>query len=212
MRLTEQYRPKTLADVVGQPVVQRHLMPLVRRPAASCWLFEGDGGVGKTASAYALAADLGVDMTWDFVHVCASELDIDFCRRLWTGRLNYVPRNQWKMLLIEELDALPSDQVHRFLKDELQTCRLKPTLIVAATSNDISKLSKPFLQRFQTCHFECGVQFAAAMRKRLAEVWSEVATGPLPPEARNWGRDGEGWSMRVALDELENHLSAEVAV
>ena len=215
MRLTERYRPRTLANVVGQPCIKRYLMPLVRSPEPSCWLLVGNGGTGKTAAAYALASDLGIDSLWDCHHVCASELDIDRCRAMWGGMLRYVPRNGWIVLVLEELDALPSEQVHRFLKDNLQSQRMAeqtPHLIVVATSNDISGLSAAFLQRWQVCQFEHGAKFAAAMRQRLQSVWAEVAPDTeLPPEWRNWGKDGEGWSMRVALDELENHLSAVTA-
>ena len=211
MRLTEQYRPKTLADVVGQPVVQRHLMPLVRRPAASCWLLTGSGGTGKTSAAHAVAHELGVDPFYDFHEYPACDLTIDECRRLFTGTLRYRPLKGWKVLLVEELDRVASDAVLQFLKHHLEPKRMPERLIVLATSNDVSGLDAAFLQRWQVVQFADGVPFHQAIHARLRLLWAELSQAPLPPEARNWGRDGEGWSMRVALDELENHLSALVA-
>ena len=60
MRLSRSYQPRTLDEVVGQPAVIRRLKRLVALPQPCCLLFEGLGGVGKSAAAKALIADLGV--------------------------------------------------------------------------------------------------------------------------------------------------------
>jgi len=54
MRLSRSYQPRTLSEVVGQPAVIRRLKRLVAAPQPCCLLFEGLGGVGKSAAAKAL--------------------------------------------------------------------------------------------------------------------------------------------------------------
>jgi replication-associated recombination protein RarA len=51
MRLSQQFQPMTLDDVVGQPAIVRRLKRLVAAPYPCCLLFEGRGGVGKSAHA-----------------------------------------------------------------------------------------------------------------------------------------------------------------
>ena len=60
MRLSQQYQPVTLDNVVGQPAIVRRLRRLVAAPCPCCLLFEGKGGVGKSAAAKVLIHDLGV--------------------------------------------------------------------------------------------------------------------------------------------------------
>ena len=206
MRLTELYRPKTLAEIVGQPCVKRHLMPLVRNPKASCWLLAG--AAGKTTAAHCVAHDLGVDSFYDFHELPACDLTVDTARSLFTGTLRYRPIKGWKVLLVEELDRVASDAVLQLLKYNLEPLRLPSRLIVLATSNDVSNLDAAFLQRWQVCEFTSGHDFAGGVRARIQKLWPSLSGAAMPPDARNWGRDGDGWSMRVALDECENYLSS----
>ena len=56
MNLPTKYRPKTLADVAGQPIVTRALTnALTRSQINSAYLFVGSRGVGKTSTARILA-------------------------------------------------------------------------------------------------------------------------------------------------------------
>ncbi len=83
MRLSQQYQPTTLDDVVGQPAIVRKLQRLVAEPCSCCLLFEGRGGVGKSAAAKALIHDLGVCPFSGLVEYSASNLSIDEVRRLF---------------------------------------------------------------------------------------------------------------------------------
>jgi len=79
-------------------------------------------------------------------------------------------------------------------------------VIVIATSNDAASLDRALLQRFNLLSFSCGEYFQEACMERLTKVWeSETGQMMLPPSAKLWGDDGQGFSMRVAL----NHLSQE---
>ena len=74
MRLAEKYRPQHLADVVGQPCI-RKLQRFAKEPFATCWLFQGDPGTGKSATALALAAELGaVDAFSGLEVICTANM------------------------------------------------------------------------------------------------------------------------------------------
>ena len=83
MRLSRSYQPRTLDEVVGQPAVIRRLKRLVASPQSCCLLFEGLGGVGKSAAAKALIQDLGVCPFSGLVEYSASNLTIEEVRRLF---------------------------------------------------------------------------------------------------------------------------------
>ena len=121
MRLSRSYQPRTLDEVVGQPAVIRRLKRLVAWPQPCCLLFEGLGGVGKSAAAKALIADLGVCPFSGVVEYSASNLNIEEVRRLFgqTFRLRPMAGCPWHVLLIEELELIVSRHVNAALKDEL---------------------------------------------------------------------------------------------
>src|SRR5262245_39506925 len=124
MRLAEKYRPRTLGDVVGQPMAVATLRQLVREPEPCCLLFEGGPGLGKTASALAFARELGCADEFSGLEILpASELDIERCRDLFevTLRLRPLEGKGWHVLILEELDGVGSKQVERYLKVRLET-------------------------------------------------------------------------------------------
>jgi hypothetical protein len=84
---------------------------------------------------------------------------------------------------------------------------------VLATSNDTTKLDAALLQRFgQPLQFTAGSLFAAAAMSRLRDVWeTEAIDVPPPPELSSWGWQGETYSLRVALDQLQDYLSLAAA-
>lgn len=209
MRLSEKYRPHRLADMVGQPGIVP-LLRFVQRPYACCFLFEGPPGCGKTTAALALGAELGCEDEFSGLHVVTStEMTIDRCRDLFECALRLRPMNGngWRTLVIEELEALTSVQVQRYLKTALEQ-RLPEKCVVVATSNGagaIERADKALLQRFRLYRFEAGKMFAAAAEPYLAMVWkSETGLDRLPLGWKHWGTDGEGdFSLRVALDQLQ---------
>lgn len=223
MRLFEKYRPRSLREVIGQPPV-RLLSRLIAEPYPCCILIEGGPGVGKTAAAYALAADLGCYDETTFPRdnppaysfgfntglqvVLGSELTIDAAREMFgqTLRLRYGSTSGFKVLVIEELERL-SPQTQVFLKTALET-KLPPMCIVVATSNDVSRLDKPLLQRFKTYHFSSGESFARAAVDRLNWIWQQECPDRAPPsclESAGW--DGEEFSLRVALDSMQDWMA-----
>lgn len=209
-KLSEVYRPKCLADVVGQPATF-FMHDIVRNPRPCCLLLEGAGGTGKTSAAFALAAEFGCyDDFSDLHYVNAVHLGIERVDTLFrqTLRLRSLGGSGWHVLIIDELEALPSVQVQRALKSYLEIELRNLKCIVVATSNGAAGLSKPLLQRFKLLMFGGGPGLVRAARERLAEIWrKEAGDAPMPCGWMNWGYDEDGdFSLRVAIDELESAL------
>lgn len=209
MRLYERYAPKRLADILGQPPI-RLLRAFAADPYPCCFLLEGEPGVGKTAAAYALAADIGIS-DFDVRMIVAAELNVDAVRDLKSTLRSRPMLGQWKLLLIEELEFL-HPQVQTYLKVMLQPADLPGHVIVVATSNGATKLQPALLQRFTTLAFSAGPAFARATEDRMAEIWAKECHGkPLPPGWQSWGWSGDNFSLRLALDQMQANLLAERA-
>jgi replication-associated recombination protein RarA len=206
MRLSCSYQPCTLNEVVGQPAVIRRLKRLVARPQPCRLLLEGLGGVGKSATAKALIADLGVSEL-GVSAFSATRLRIEEVERLFYTTFRYRPMAgcPWHILLVEEMELLPSRNVVSELKDQLSEQNHPERLIVIATSNDASGLDEALLQRFEIFPFSAGPTFAEACQERLAWIWEQEAGPdvpmPLGVQQMGWGKSGH-FSMRRALTAL----------
>ena len=79
---TEKYRPRSLDEVKGQDEIVKHLKAFVEQKNMPHLLFTGPPGVGKTASALALAREMyGENWRHNFLELNASdERGIDVIR------------------------------------------------------------------------------------------------------------------------------------
>jgi len=209
MRLWEKYRPSSLSELVGQPCLAA-LREFAASPYSCCLLFEGPPGTGKTASALALAADVGCKDQWSGLEIVPSvDLTIERCRELFERTLRIIPMagNGWRVLVVEELEACSSVQVQRYLKVMLDT-GLPPKLIVIATSNGTDDLDPALVQRFDQYLFRGDETLARYGGDHLRQIWFRETGGEkLPGDPVMWGWTGERWSFRTAMKVMQQHLA-----
>ena len=208
MKLSVKYQPTTLDEIVGQPRIIHRLKTLVMEPYPCCILMEGRGGVGKSCTAKALASDLNIPEYGGLYRYNGARLRIEDVERLFSETFTLTPMfgSPWYMLLIEEMELLPSANVYSALKDYLSEQNHPERLIVVATSNNTAKLyekDEAFMQRFDghVFPFSCGPSFAESCVDRLNMIWqNEVgADVPMPPEVASMGWKNDAYSMRRAL-------------
>lgn len=151
----EKYRPKSLNDVIGQEHVVDRLRVFVEEKNMPHCLFAGRAGIGKTASALALANDLFVDNWRQYtLELNASDergIDVirhkvkDFAR---TKALGEVP---FKMIILDEADALTRDAqqaLRRTMESFVQTARF---ILIC---NYSSKIIEPIQSRCAVFRFK----------------------------------------------------------
>ncbi len=151
----EKYRPKKLNEIVGQEEITERLEAYVKSKNMPNLLFAGRAGIGKTASALALAHELyGDDVTRNFLELNASdERGIDVIRgkiKDFAATMPYggVP---FKIIFLDEADALTRDAqqaLRRTMEKYSKTCRF------ILSCNYSSKIIEPIQSRCAIFRFK----------------------------------------------------------
>lgn len=126
----EKYRPHILDEVVGQEIIIERLQSYVRTGSMPHLMFSGPAGVGKTASAVALAREFFGD-SWgnNFTELNASDdRGIDVVRKniKTFARTPSIGGAPFKIIFLDEADALTNDAqsaLRRTMERYSQTCR-----------------------------------------------------------------------------------------
>ena len=151
---TEKYRPKTLAEVVGQKHVTARLESYVRSRSMPHLLLTGPAGTGKTTCSLALARELfGDNWRGNFIELNASdERGIDVVR----GKIKEFARTapigaEFKIIFMDEADALTSDAqaaLRRTMEKYSGICRF------ILSCNYSSKIIDPIQSRCAVMRFK----------------------------------------------------------
>jgi replication factor C small subunit len=165
----EKYRPRSLADMVGQEGVVPLLRAYAQRHSLPHLLFAGAPGTGKTTAALALAHDLlGEEWRQNFLELNASdERGIDTVRTTIKGYARSAPIGGvgFKLLFLDEADNLTSEaqgSLRRMMERYSAACRF------ILSCNYSSRIIEPIQSRCAVFRFR-GLS-ADQMRKQLERV------------------------------------------
>lgn len=172
--LTETFRPARLAAVRGQPKAQRALASFVKHKSSKAFLFIGKRGIGKTSSAYALAAELGVDVAdvfGGFHYIKSGDTDGE-CVREILGACHTIPTGKgWHVVLCDECHTMSAKAAGLWLSALEPEHLPKNTVFIFAT-NYPEKLADEFIDRCEVVEFEHRADLLRdAAQSLVDDVW-----------------------------------------
>jgi replication-associated recombination protein RarA len=194
--LTEEFRPKRIADFVGLEKQRRILSNLTKVPRCCALLFEGAPGTGKTSMAMAFAAELEATV-W---HIGSQDCKVEKLQDT-VMHCNYVPRsglNGFHVVIVDEADTM-SDAAQKFLLSKLDSTGTVPNTIWIFTCNTSERLEERFQSRCLKLDFN-SYGAASEITELLARIWKVKA--PASAEEPNLKKLACG-NVRESLQRLE---------
>jgi len=188
MQLYEKYRPKTLADFIGQDKIKKQVASLMARPGwdrDAIWI-QGPSGTGKTTLAWIIAQSISDDFF-------TIELDGDKCNVQAVRDLEYTlslgtSKGQWRVVIVNEAHSMSRQAVQAWLT--LLERLPRHALIIFTTTETLQEdlfgnFSGPFGSRCKLFSFT-NQGLAQDMAKRAQEIaQAEGLDGqPLPKYVR----------------------------
>lgn len=199
---TEKYRPKSLEDVVGQEEVVKRLKAYAKERNMPNLMFSGRAGIGKTASALALAHELyGEDIRRNFLELNASDergIGIirgkikDFAATLAMGDVPF------KIIFLDESDSLTRDAqnaLRRTMEKYSRTCRF------ILSCNYSSKLIPPIQSRCALFRFTPLTSEQVKKRLKVITEKEGLKVDEKAYDALVYVSDGD---MRKAINVLQS--------
>ncbi|MCL5930346.1 MAG: replication factor C small subunit [Candidatus Thermoplasmatota archaeon] len=165
----EKYRPKRLAEVIGQTVVTERLKSYIQQKNIPHLLFSGPPGTGKTTAATVLAREFfGEDWKENFLELNASDdRGIKMVRETVKDYSRILPTNPlgFKILFLDEADYM-TDEAQAALRRTMENFTRTTRFIISC--NYSSKIIEPIQSR--TAIFRFKAIPAEAVVSALAEI------------------------------------------
>jgi len=210
--LTTKYRPHSLGQVVGQPFAVEALRSFLQQPASTALVFSGPSGVGKTAAAWALAAELGCDPNWGGVQeIPSGTQDGRAVEELLKAlRLRPLYGSGWRVAIINEADRM-TEQAEAIWLDGLE--KLPSQCVVIFTTNNPHKLTQRFRRRCELIEFDGRSEtYRKALGSLVRKVW-KAETGQalrkLPEGLGQFESCDDSYSIGLALQQIAPYARAK---
>ena len=185
--LYRDYRPKSLAEVVGQEQITATLKCALETGKIShAYLFTGPRGVGKTSLARILAHEInGLNYDDDSVHLDIIEIDAASNRRIdeirdLRDKVNVAPTNaKYKVYIIDEVHMLTREAFNALLKT-LEEPPAHVVFILATT--EVHKLPETIISRTQRFTFrpypleQVAVHLESLAKKEKIDITDDALT------------------------------------
>jgi replication factor C small subunit len=144
----ERYRPKTVNDLILPDSIKNFFNQLIKDKSICNLLFHGPAGQGKTASAYAIAKDIGADVLYINGSIDTS---IDIVRyKVQSFAMTSSLSDSEKICILDESDRLSAnaqDSLKSLIESTEKNCRF------IFTTNNLSKIIDPIKSRCQVINF-----------------------------------------------------------
>lgn len=173
----EEFRPKTLDEVVGQDDIVRFLKSIKDVRDIPHMLFSGSPGVGKTTIAHAFANDRGLEI---YEINASTDRGIDVIRNDVVRLAKILPReNEIKIIFLDEADSLTPDAqtaLRRVMEEYsditifILSCNYKAKIIPAIRNRCIN-FDFPELSREQL--MELGKKICEREGRSIEEIGEE---------------------------------------